>query len=143
MKHDPTNLIAAVARAMGRMPNARELDDSLSMQKGCFILNSWGYGPQYEYDTFIRGPFSMDLASDLSEIGLIGADASTDVSDEDISVLRGIYARGAAYLEAYVVVLLIRDSNPDASRTLILKTALGIKPYLESEINEVSSILLA
>ena len=143
MIHDPTSLIPAVAKAMGRVPDARELEDSLSLQKGCFILNSWGYGPQYEFDTFIRGPFSMDLASDLSELGPIGTDEATDVPDEDISVLRGIYARGAAYLEAYAVVLLIRDSNPDASRDLILKTALSIKPYLESEIKEVSSTLLA
>lgn len=142
MKHDPTNLIAAVAQAMGHVPDARELYDSLSMQKGCFILNSWGYGPQYEYDTFIRGPFSMDLADDCSELGQIRPDAGTDVSDSDISVLKGIYGRGVTYLEAYAIVLLLKESNPDAAYSLILKTALNLKPYLEKEIKEASASLL-
>ena len=57
------------------------------MQQGCLIPNSCGHGPQYEYDTFICGSFSMDPPNDLSELGLIRTDATTDVcpSHEDFA----------------------------------------------------------
>ena len=84
----------------------------------------------------------MDLADDCSELGQIRPDAGTDVSDSDISVLKGIYGRGVTYLEAYAIVLLLKESNPDAAYSLILKTALNLKPYLEKEIKEASASLL-
>ena len=49
MNKDPRNLFAAVKKATDKKLNIDRFNDRLMVQKGCYILNRWGYGPTYKY----------------------------------------------------------------------------------------------
>ena len=50
MHNDPRSLIVAVNKAAGRkLKYNNKWNDYLLMQKGCYLLNTWGYGPEYSY----------------------------------------------------------------------------------------------
>lgn len=93
-----------MAKAIGGRIDPGDPEDRLTMQQGCYILNAWGYGPRYRYDLYIRGPYSRDLAEDLRRSS-DDAFGDTDVPEEAVARLRGIFDRGAGYVEAYATVL--------------------------------------
>ena len=110
------------------------------MQKGCYILNTWGYGPFYNFSLYIRGPYSPELADDYYRIRDL--DYRTTVPESDVRRLAEIMGKGVRYTEAYATVLLVKDSNPNRSNETIFKKTLSIKPHLESEIREACSSIL-
>lgn len=140
MHDDPRGLIFAVSKALGRKLNKGRFNDRLMMQKGCYILNSWGYGPMYNFSLYIRGPYSPELADDYYEMKDPGN--YTAVPESRIVELAGIMGKGVRYTEAYATVLLVKDSNPNRSNETIFKQSLSIKPHLESEIREACSSIL-
>ena len=112
------------------------------MQKGCYILNSWGYEPIYRYSLYIRGPYSSELADDCYEMhGEVSG--STDISESDLSRLKELYTKGLPYVEAYATVLLLKNSNPNVASNKIMDRALELKPHLEKEVKEACASLLA
>ena len=135
MHNDPSNLITAVSMALGRQLNKNRFNDRLLMQKGCYILNRWGYGPEYRYSLYIRGPYSPDLADDYYELNRIGE--FTDVPAERIEELSTIMSKGIGYTEAYTTVLIVKQNNPDRTNEELLKKALDVKPHLKKEVMEV------
>ena len=138
--NDPSNLIVAISRAMNRKLNKNRFDDRLLMQKGCYILNSWGFGPKYRYSLYIRGPYSSELADDYFEMTSPGK--VTDVPEEAIHHLSEIMTKGIEFTEAYATVLLIKNNNPGKSNNDIFNRALEIKPHLKKEIVEVCPSIL-
>lgn len=142
MHYDPSNLIVAISKACGHFPDIEKFSDRLTMQKGCYILNSWGYEPVYEYGLYIRGPYSKELADDYYEMhGNVSGD--TNVSESDLSKLKDLYVKGLPYVEAYATVLLLKNSNPNVASNKILDRALELKPHLEKEVREACTSLLA
>ena len=139
MHNDPRNLIVAINRAAGRNLSLREYNDRLIIQKGCYILNCWGYCPEYWYGKVNRGPFSEELDDDLDEISDSGN--ITNVSDSDIHRLSEILSKGNRYLEAYSVLLAVKTFNPGITDEVVRHT-LCIKPELRKEIMEASSHVL-
>lgn len=141
MNSDSRRLLAAVSKAVDHKLNVDDFNDRLTMQKGCYILNSWGYGPMYRYSLYIRGPYSRELADDYYSLGNdIGC--ITDVPETAISKLRSIFDKGIGYAEAYATVLLVIDNSPGASHESIRRRALEIKPHLEREVEEACASLL-
>ena len=140
MHKDPRNLIGAVSKALGRKLSNEAFKDRLFMQKGCYILNSWGYGPKYDYSLYIRGPYSSELADDYYELD--GGYTSTDIPDNVVSKLSDILNRGVGYSEAYATVLLVKTNNPNKSYDEILAKAVEIKPRLEKEVTEACSSIM-
>ena len=142
MHSDSRKLLAAVSEAVGHNLDADDFNDRLTMQKGCYILNSWGFGPKYRYGLYIRGPYSSELADDYYKLdGDIGG--GTDVPEEAVSRLRSIFDKGLGYAEAYATVLLIVNNSPGASHESIRRRALEIKPHLRAEVEEACASLLA
>lgn len=140
MHNDPSNLIVAVSKALGRKLDRGKFNDRLLMQKGCYILNSWGYGPYYRYGLYIRGPYSSELADDYYEIDRLSN--STTVPSEAILKLSEIMGKGIGYTEAYATVLLVKRNNPGRSDKEIFDKSLDIKPHLEKEITEACASIL-
>ncbi len=139
MHKDPRNLLVAVSRALGRDLDKRKFEDRLLMQKGCYILNSWGFGDMYRYSLYIRGPYSSELADDYYELRDIGS--TTDIPEESISRLSEILSKGVDYTEAFATVLLVRNNNPGRSGAEVRSKALSIKPHLKDEILEACGSL--
>jgi len=133
-------LVAAVASAVGHRLDVNKFNDRLTMQKGCYILNSWGYGPVYDYGLYIRGPYSRELADDYYEIKSIPA--MTTIPAEAIDNLKAIFDKGIGYAEAYATVLLIKRNSVNAEPEKILSRALELKPHLKSEVREACASLM-
>lgn len=144
-KMDAGNLICAVSKAVKHELDVEKFDDRLAMQKGCYILNNWGYGPEYRYRLYIRGPYSSELADDYYELSKKSGSApvSTTVPSNDIDKLSKIFDKGLKFVEAYATVMLVKTNNPDVSSDEVRDTALSIKPHLKAEVMEASSLLLS
>lgn len=141
MHNDARKLLTAVSKAVDHSLDVNDFNDRLTMQKGCYILNSWGFGPKYDFSLYIRGPYSRELADDYYGLSNdIGCD--TDVPEDVVARLRNIFGKGIGYAEAYATVLLIMNNSPGASHESIHKRALEIKPYLEKEVEEACTSLL-
>lgn len=141
MHNDSRRLIAAVERSVDHKLDVEVFNDRLTMQKGCYILNSWGYGPKYKFSLYIRGPYSRDLANDYYKIGKLD-NTDTDVPEEAITRLKEIFDKGIGYAEAYATVLLVKNNSPGASYDSIYKRSLELKPNLTKEVEEASALLL-
>ena len=141
MYDDSRKLLAAVSKAVGHGLNVNDFDDRLTMQKGCYILNSWGFGPMYRFSLYIRGPYSSELADDYYSLGNDVGEI-TDVPDEAVERLSEIFGKGLGYAEAYATVLLVKNNSPGASYGSIQKRALELKPHLSSEVEEACSSIL-
>ena len=141
MHNDPSNLIVAISKAMNRNLNKNKFNDRLLMQKGCYILNSWGFGPKYRYGLYIRGPYSSELADDYFEMSSPGK--VTDVPEKTIRDLSAIMTKGIEFTEAYATVLMIKNNNPGKSNIDIRNRAMEIKPHLRKEIVEVCPSILS
>ena len=140
MDNDPGNLLSAVCAASGRILDRTDYEDRLIVQKGCYILNRWGYGPVYESRKYIRGPYSLELADDMEEMDL--TESGTDVPDDVVRELSEILTRGTDYLEAYATVLLVKENNPLRDNATLMNKALSIRPGLKNEITEACSVIL-
>lgn len=141
MHDDSRRLMAAVSKAAGHGLDVDDPDDRLTMQNGCYILNSWGFGPMYRFGLYIEGPYSCELADDHCALGnQVGG--ATDVPDEAVERLSEIFGRGHGYAEAYATVLLVRNNSPGASHGSIRRRALELKPHLGDEVGEACASLL-
>ena len=141
MTGNTSELFDAVAIACGRDLKVYEFDDRLILQKGCYILNSWGYGPRFRFNMYIRGPYSSELAKEYYKRDSITR-GETCVPEEAISRLAEIFSKGIGYAEAYATVLMIRTNSKDASREDVLKRAMDLKPRLKDEVAEAAACLL-
>ena len=140
MYSNPNGLIFAVSKALGRKLDRRKYRDRLIMQKGCYLLNTWGYGPFYRYKLFIRGPYSSELADDYYEVNDLGE--TTSIPEEKIAELAKILEKGDRYVEAYATVLLVKANNPGRTNEVIFNKAVDIEPKLISEVKEACDSIL-
>lgn len=136
MEEDVSSLLAAVSKAMGRVPDTNEPGNCLILQKEVFILNEWGYGPMFDFDVYAYGPFSDELEKVYAGIGSFPVD--TDVPDEVIRSLAEIVRRGPEYLEAYSLLLMIKTSSPESSKDDIMDWAEHIRPRIAHLVREAS-----
>ena len=138
---DVRRLLSAVATAVGRDLRIKDFEDRLSLQKGVYILNSWGYGPTFRFNMYVHGPYSSTLADEYYRIGDIEV-GETNMPEAAIQDLSNIFTKGLGYTEAYATLLMIRNNSPNATYDAIIKRALELKPHLKKEIKEASSSLL-
>lgn len=136
MEEDVSNLLAAASKAMGRMPDTDEAGDCLILQKEVFILNEWGYGPMFNFEVYICGPFSYDLEKVYA--GLESIPADTCVPEAIVEKLAGIVGRGPDYLEAYSALLMVKNRCPESSKDDIMRWAENIMPRYSKLVEEAS-----
>lgn len=131
------DLFAAIEKAIGRGLTRETPGDCGLIQDGCYLLNRWGYGPFYTYDSFVRGPYSTELAYDFRDRKVAG-DCSR-IPDDAIRRLSGIIGHGQGYLEAYSSLLLMIELCPEAPIDLLVKRLQEISPRISDQIMEVSA----
>lgn len=141
MNNDVRRLFAAVATAIGRDLKIDVFDDRLSLQKGCYILNAWGYGPSFKFNMYVHGPYSSSLADQYYKIGDITF-RETNIPEKAIRDLHDVFSKGLPYVESYATLMMIRDNSPNATYEGIIKRALELKPHLKKQIEEASASLL-
>ena len=136
MHRDPSDLISAVRDAYGKELDIRDSGHRLIVHKGCYILNSWGFQPEYGYRRYVRGPYSEELAEDMAETWGNGRD--TTIPSDTVGRLSGILRKGEDHIVAYATLLMVKNNNPSVDRMTVIRKAIGIKPGLEKEILEAS-----
>ena len=136
MHRDPSDLISAVRDAYGKELDIRNSGHRLIVHKGCYILNSWGFQPEYGYRRYVRGPYSEELAEDMAETWGNGRD--TTIPSDTVGRLSGILRKGEDHIVAYATLLMVKNNNPSVDRMTVIRKAIGIKPGLEKEILEAS-----
>lgn len=134
---DIEDLFAAIEKAIGRGLTRETPGDCRIVQDGCYLLNKWGYGPFYTYDSFVRGPCSIKLIGDFRNRK--GAGDSGRIPDDAIRRLSEITGRGQEYLEAYSSLLLMIELCPGASMDLVVKRLQEISPRISDQITEASA----
>ena len=137
MYHDPSDLIAAVRKACGHGLDVTDAEHRRTIQRGCCILNSWGYWPRYRYSKFVMGPYSPELAEDMYRTRDMGM--STSMPPEAVERLSAIFGKGEGYTEAYATLVLVRYVNPSRDRETVTGKAISIRPKLEKEIVEAGT----
>jgi len=142
MIDEARNLMSAVASAMNRDLHINNFDDRLYLQKGCYILNSWGFKPNFRYNMYIHGPYSRELADTYYTAGDITT-KDTNIPAERITELGNILNKSRSYAEAYATLLMVKNNNPNDSNEKIYKVALNLKPHLKKEMEEAASCLLS
>jgi len=135
-------LIVAVAKAAKKKLDVNDFEDRLLMQKGCFILNTMGVEPKYNFGLYIRGPYSSDLADDYYELHIDSSTpCETDVPSEHIDSLTEIMIKGTPFVEAYATILLARKYNPNMKPGELVDFVVDMKPHLKKKIEEASEYL--
>lgn len=141
MHQDPNNLRNAVGAALNQKLNVSKHADRRLIQKGAYILNHWGYGPRYNFDRDIRGPYSTDLEEDLFDLIVTTPTEQMDVPPEDVARLGEIMSRGIKFAEAYTTILMLMETKPWMPEEEIFRTAYGIGEYLHDDVIEACKIL--
>ena len=132
---DVYRLMAAVSKAAGRTLDPSEWDDDQIMNHGCQILNRMGYGPMFDYDTDIYGPFSFELSEEFERHGAVdghGCDIPQAVLDE----LSTLLSKGIDFLMAYNTLIVAYRLSPNKSREAIRDWIVGNEPEYERFYDE-------
>lgn len=66
----------------------------------------------------------------------------TDVDEDTISRLRGLFERGFDLVHAYATVLNVRMHNPNKGWDVVIRHAHYVEPELGDSIEEASALLV-
>ena len=140
--NDAVGLMSAVSRAAGRPLEHDVMDDIVTVQVGCNILNHWGHGPEFRFTKCLRCPHSLDLGELFMATGAIdGSSGETHIPDWDVRSLSGILSKGSEYSTAYAAVLVAIDHNPGLDLGSIKDMVSRIYPEVSETLDEaVSSV---
>ena len=132
---DVYRLMATVSKAAGRTLDPSKWDDDQIMNHGCQILNRMGYGPMFDYDTDIYGPFSFELSEEFERYGTVdghGCDIPQTVVDE-LSIL---LSKGIDFLMAYNTLIVAYRLSPEFSHEAIRDWIISNEPENKSHFDE-------
>lgn len=141
MYEETFDLLTAVADSCKHDLSVKGFDDRLIMQKGVYVLNSWGYGPVYCFNMYVHGPYSSSLADVYYHIGNVPM-GRTNVPEDVVTKLTSLFDKGLQYIEAYATVLMIKNNSRGSTNEDILERALELKPHLKDHVQEAAGCLL-
>ncbi|WP_069806835.1 hypothetical protein [Vulcanisaeta thermophila] len=126
-------------------------DARLRVQKVIYLLNALGLGPRYDFDLYLRGPYSRALADDYMALARLG--------DNEIRALAGYYKddgelssaldmlSGAsdAVLEVaatlHMLMTAYRERYPGTTLSDVLDHLLFLKPWASEYIGKALNLL--
>ncbi len=114
ISEDVNRLMATVSRAAGRKLDPEVWEDRQIMNHGCQILNRIGYGPQFDYDIDIYGPFSFDLMDAFEEKGIVHPE-DLCIETDRIEWLSELLSKGIDFLMAYNTLIAAFGYSPNKS----------------------------
>ena len=137
--------LRAVWLRTGRPMSMSDRPGRFLIQKTVYLLKSQGYPPatRYEYNVYLNGPYSPDLAAEyyaVGDDGLRSAPAATDIPPSTLNLVAEALSRSPDFLEGLTTVIdgVVTQGSPQAA----LSWAKSIKPQLsESTWREVRTFL--
>ena len=141
MMDDAVGLMSAVSRAAGRPLEHDVMDDIVTVQVGCNILNHWGCAPAFVYSKCYYCPNSEDLDRKFVRSGTVTGEEPTEVPPESLEALKDIISRGHRYAVAYATMLSAIDINPGWSLEDVKGIVYEVDPDLRDVLDDVVSSL--
>ena len=141
MMDDAVGLMSAVSRAAGRPLEHDVMDDIVTVQVGCNILNHWGCAPAFVYRKCYYCPHSEDLDRELVRAGTVTGEEPTEVPPESVEALKDILSKGHRYAVAYATMLSAIDINPGWSLEDVKGIVYEVDPDLRDVLDDVVSSL--
>jgi uncharacterized protein YwgA len=115
-----------------------DFDSKVKLQKYVYLSNYFGSNLDYNFNLYIHGPYSPDLAKDyyyLSENKTVVVEPLVD--EKFFKLIEG---KTIKWLEIATTYKLIKDKNPRESEDEIIRLVKIVKPFAsERTINEISS----
>lgn len=141
MMDDAVGLMSAVSRAVGRPLEQDVMDDIVTVQVGCNILNHWGCAPAFVYSKCYYCPHSEDLDREFVRAGTVTGEEPTEVPPESMEALKDIFSKGDRYAVAYATMLSAIDINPGWSLEDVMGIVYEVDPDLRDVLDDVVSSL--
>ena len=135
MSEDVDRLMATVSRAAGRELDPEVWEDRQIMNHGCQILNRMGYGPMFDYDTDIYGPFSFELSDEFERHGAVD-DHGCDIPQTVVDELSALISKGIDFLMAYNTLIVAYRLSPGFSHEAIRDWIIGNEPENKTHFDE-------
>lgn len=139
MMDDAVGLMSAVSRAAGRPLEHDVMDDIVTVQVGCNILNHWGCAPAFVYSKCYYCPHSEDLDREFVIARTVTGEEPTDVPPESVEALKDILSKGHRYAVAYATMLSAIDINPGWSLEDVKGIVYEVDPDLRDVLDDVVS----
>jgi len=109
-------------------------NDRLKLQKYVFIAKFFGMDFGYNFNLYIRGPYSVELANDYyKELEL--ENKTLNFNPKFIKLVKG---KSENWLEIASTILMLKEDHPNIKKVELEKTVIGIKPWASKE--DVESI---
>lgn len=141
MMDDAVGLMSAVSRAADRPLEHDVMDDIVTVQVGCNILNHLGCTPTFVYSKCYYCPHSEDLDREFVRAGTVTGEEPTEVPPESVEALKEILSKGHRYATAYATMLSAIDINPGWSLEDVKGIVYEVDPDLRDVLDDVVSSL--
>jgi len=85
-------------------------DSRIRLQKYVYIINRFTRTFNYDYNSYLRGPYSPDLAKDYYKLDEVDTNALLDVPDEFLGLVKN---RSTRWLEIASTILMLKKRYDD------------------------------
>ena len=136
-------IMNTVSSETGITLNAKDFRGRLRIQKTVYLLKAMGFEAvsDYDFNSYIRGPYSRDLAKHYYHLEENPKDIRFDLPSSYKKILYEALERGDDFIEAVATLDIIRRINPTSSVEEIKEFVSNRKPYLKDIIPEAWGFL--
>ncbi len=115
--------------------NVRLFNNRLKLQKFVFLAKQYGIDLGYNFNLYIRGPYSPLLAEDYYRLSEEIEPIRVELPDD---FLRLIKNKSERWLELASTVVMVKNRYPSIDDEKIIKIVLGNKPFTnEKELKKI------
>jgi uncharacterized protein YwgA len=108
----------------------------LKLQKYVYLARKFGFDLGYEYNMYIHGPYSPDLARDYYALDIQSVTGREELKEEFIRLIKGASER---WLELAASILMIHERYGHLDNDTLIKLVKSSKPHARRE--EILEIL--
>lgn len=135
-------IIDEIFSLAGHRFDVEKFNDRLLAQKGVYLLNLAGVGPEYNFTRYIHGPYSRDLADAYYEISEKKISPEHIYIPEDVkNDIKYILTQGLKFTEALATLLVVAETNKQISGRNLIEITVRLKPHLEDHVEEAYKYL--
>lgn len=107
----------------------------LKVQKFVYIAKYFGWNHDYEYNLYIRGPYSSALADEYYNMDIYNNYSPVKIDDFNLDSFKNfVKDKSIHYLESASTILFYLNDNSNLSCEKAIEELHKIKPYIDSEI---------
>lgn len=113
----------------------KDFNFRLKVQKFVYIAKYFGWNHAYEYNLYIRGPYSSALADEYYNMDIYNNYSPVKIDDFKVKPFKNfVKDKSIHYLESASTILFYLNDNPNLSRENAIEELHKIKPHIDSEI---------